>query len=66
MNRLRKLLPLLVAMTIGSAASAASPKMTCTLTGKEVKSCCCEPQKNGKLLCKLAKKKADKCCCTGI
>jgi len=66
MNRLRKLLPLLVAIAIGSVASTASQKMTCTLTGKEVKTCCCEPQKNGKLLCKLAKKEVDKCCCTGM
>ena len=66
MNRLRKLLPLLMAMAIGSVASTASQKMTCTFTGKELKTCCCEPQKNGKLLCKLAKKEVDKCCCTGM
>jgi len=52
-------------LLIGSAF-AASPKMTCTLTGKEVKACCCEQQKNGKLFCKLAKKEVDKCCCKGM
>ena len=41
------------------SAFAASPKMTCTLTGKEVKICCCEQQKNGELFCKLAKKEVD-------
>jgi hypothetical protein len=49
-----------------SSVFAASPKMTCTLTGKEVKTCCCEKQKNGKLLCKLTGKTLDKCCCKGM
>ena len=56
MNVITKWLPLVAALAIGTIASAASQKMTCTLTGKEVKTCCCEPQKNGKLFCKLAKK----------
>jgi len=38
----------------------------CTLTGKEVKKCCCETQKDGKFLCKLTGKTLDKCCCTGM
>jgi len=59
-------LPLLVALAIGTIAFATSPKMKCTLTGKEVETCCCEQQKNGKLFCKLAKKEVDKCCCTGM
>ena len=66
MKLITKWLPLLAALTIGTIAFAASPKMKCTLTGKEVKTCCCEPQKNGKLFCKLAKKEVDKCCCTGM
>jgi hypothetical protein len=49
-----------------ASAFAASPKMTCTLTGKEVKTCCCEKQKNGKLVCKLTGKTLDKCCCKGM
>ena len=65
MKAITKWLPLLAALTIGTIVSAA-PKMTCALTGKEVKTCCCEQQKNGKLLCKLAKKEVDKCCCTGM
>jgi len=31
------------------SALASSQKMTCTLTGKEVKTGCCEQQENGKL-----------------
>jgi len=61
-----KWLPLLAALTVATIASSSSPKMTCTLTRKEVKTCCCEQQKNGKLLCKLAKKEVDKCCCKGM
>ena len=62
-----KWLPLLTVLVVGTVAFAASPKkMTCTLTGKEVKTCCCEQQTNGKLFCKLAKKQIDKCCCTGM
>jgi hypothetical protein len=45
---------------------AEGSKMTCTLTGKEVKTCCCEELKNGKMFCKLAKKEVAKCCCTGM
>ncbi len=60
----------LTALTITSllmaSVFAASPKMTFTLTGKEVKTCCCEKQKNGKLLCKLTGKTLDKCCCKGM
>jgi hypothetical protein len=63
MKVITKWLPLLAALTVTTIASAASPKMTCTLTGKEVKTRCCQQQKNGKLLCKLAKKEVDKCCC---
>ena len=67
MKVIGKWLPLLTALTIGTLASAATPiTMKCTLTGKEVKTCCCEPQKNGKLLCKLAKKQVDRCCCSGM
>lgn len=66
MKPITKWLPLFAALTVAGIACAASPKMTCTLTGKEVKTCCCEPQKNGNLFCKLAKKEVDKCCCTGM
>jgi hypothetical protein len=38
------------------------PGIHCTLTGKNVKKCCCE-QREGKLYCTLAKKTIDKCCC---
>ncbi len=66
MKVITKWLSLLAALTVATIAAAASPKMTCTLTGKEVTKCCCEQQKNGKLFCKLAKKEVDKCCCRGM
>lgn len=66
MKPITKWLPLMAALIIATIASAASPKMACTLTGKEVKKCCCEKQKNGKLLCKLTGKTLDKCCCKGM
>ena len=66
MKRLKRWLPLTATMVVASVTFAASSKMTCTLTGKEVKTCCCELQKNGKLFCKLAKKEVDKCCCRGM
>ena len=66
MKRTVKWLQLIAAMTVATVVSAAEPKMTCTLTGKEVKKCCCEQQKNGKLVCKLTRKTLDKCCCKGM
>ena len=48
-------------LAIGSAAFAEGT-LVCTLTGKEIKSCCCE-QRNGKLYCTLAKKEIKECCC---
>lgn len=36
--------------------------LTCILTNKKIKKCCCEKRGN-KLYCKLAKKTIDKCCC---
>jgi len=66
MKPIAKWLSLLVALAVGTIASAASPKMLRSLTGKEVKTCCCEKQNNGKLLCKLAGKTLDKCCCKGM
>ena len=66
MKRMTKWLPVLAALMVATITSAASPKMVCTLTGKEVKTCCCETQKDGKFLCKLTGKTLDKCCCTGM
>ena len=66
MKGITKWLPLIATLTVAAIASAASPKMVCSLTGKEVKTCCCEQQKNGKLLCKLTNKTIDKCCCKGM
>ena len=66
MKRIAKWLPLLAAIAVAAVASAASPKMVCTLTGKEVKTCCCEKQSDGRLLCKLTGKTVDKCCCKGM
>ena len=66
MKTMTKWLPLAVITVIAGVGFAASPKMTCTLTGKEAKMCCCEQQKNGKLFCRLAKKEVDRCCCKGM
>ena len=62
---MKTLLTVTLAALIASSAFSAS-KLTCTLTGKDVKTCCCQPQKNGKLLCKLTGKTLDKCCCKGM
>jgi hypothetical protein len=61
-----KWLPLVAALTAATVGLAASPKLVCNLTGKEVKTCCCETLKGGKFLCKLTGKTLDKCCCTGM
>ena len=66
MKSVAKWLPLLAAIAFAAVASAASQKMVCSLTGKEVKTCCCEIQKNGTFLCKLTGKTLEKCCCTGM
>jgi hypothetical protein len=49
MKVITKWLPLLAALTVGTIASAASPKMTWTLTGKEVKTCCCKKTEQRKI-----------------
>ena len=41
-------------------------KLRCSLTGKVVDKCCCEPREGGKMYCTLAKKEVDKCCCTEV
>ena len=66
MKSITNWLPLIAALTIATIASAASPKLVCTLTNKEVKTCCCAKKKNGKLLCNLTGKTLDKCCCKGM
>ena len=64
---MKTLLAIGLAALLGATTFGASlKKMTCTLTSKEVKECCCETQKDGKLLCKLTGKKLDKCCCKGM
>jgi hypothetical protein len=64
---MKALLTLMTAVLfIGGTAFAAEQKLLCNLTGKEVKTCCCEKQKNGKLLCKLTGKTVEKCCCSGM
>lgn len=41
-------------------------KLRCSLTGKEVDTCCCEPREGGRMHCTLAKKDVDKCCCSEV
>lgn len=48
------------------AAAAKDGKLRCSLTGKEVDKCCCEPREGGKMHCTLANKDVDKCCCTEV
>ena len=44
----------------------ATTKFRCSLTGKEVDKCCCEPREGGRMYCTLAKQEVDKCCCTQV
>jgi hypothetical protein len=62
---MKRLLTALLLSLVATTMSSAE-KMTCTLTGKEVKTCCCEMQKDGKMICKLTGKTLDKCCCKGM
>lgn len=41
-------------------------RLRCSLTGKEIEKCCCEPREGGKMYCTLAKKEVNKCCCTEV
>jgi hypothetical protein len=47
-------------------ATEDSGKLRCSLTGKEIEKCCCEPREAGKMYCTLAKKEVDTCCCTEV
>lgn len=66
MRLMTKWLPLLAVLTIATVATAASPKLACSLTGKKINACCCEKQKDGKLFCTLAQTTIQKCCCEGM
>jgi hypothetical protein len=46
--------------------TAKAGKLRCSLTGKEMDKCCCEPREGGKMYCTLAKKDVEKCCCTEV
>lgn len=48
------------------ATTEKSGKLRCSLTGKEVDKCCCEPREGGKMHCTLANKDVEKCCCTEV
>lgn len=57
----------LLTAAILTAGTSAADKLVCSLTGKTIDSCCCEPAKNGKgLYCTLANKDIKKCCCKGM
>lgn len=67
MKTMTKWVVLVATLASATMISAASPKLTCTFTGKEVPKCCCVPQKDGKQVCTLTKKVIlDKCCCQGM
>jgi len=65
---MRSLISSLIGALLLSGALMAAPQtpkkdIHCTLTGKNIKKCCCVEQRDGKLYCKLAKKTIEKCCC---
>ena len=62
-NIVIKLAAAFTIMVASVAFAAEEPTLTCGLTGKKMKACCCE-QKEGKLVCKLTSKELEKCCCT--
>lgn len=66
MKNITKWLAAIAILAGAMLIAAESPKMTCTLTGKELPECCCVPQKGGKLLCTLTKQTIEKCCCKGM
>ncbi len=55
---------LLLAGVLLAAPQAAKKEANihCTLTGKNIPRCCCQPR-GEKLYCTLAKKTIEKCCC---
>lgn len=57
---------LLTAAVLTTGTNAAD-NLVCSLTGKSIDSCCCEPAKSGNgLHCTLANKDIKKCCCKGM
>lgn len=62
---MKRPMSILVIALLTMTAFGASPEMTCRVTGKKVKECCCE-MKGGKFYCKLTKKTYDQCCCEGM
>jgi hypothetical protein len=52
----------LVLAMVASSAFAAEQKITCRVTGRKMKECCCD-MKDGKFYCNLTKKTYDQCCC---
>jgi len=65
MKRLALTLAAVAALTLTVSATQDQGGFRCTLTGKTVKTCCCEAAKNGKLHCTLANKDVKRCCCEG-
>lgn len=53
---------LLAGLLATAPAFTQQTRLRCTLTGKTVEKCCCEPR-GEKLYCPLAKKTVEKCCC---
>jgi len=58
--------PACCAKKAASEAAEKTGKLRCSLTGKVVDKCCCEPREGGKMHCTLAKKDVDKCCCVEV
>lgn len=49
--------------TTAVATTALAGALVCGLTGKPLKSCCCQ-SKDGKLICTETGQVLDQCCCT--
>ena len=53
----------IAALSLTASGKGDGSPLRCSITGKIVKSCCCETAANGKLHCTLANKDIKKCCC---
>ncbi len=69
---MRRFLPCTLATLLLAGLALAGPQapkkqatLRCTLTGKKMEKCCCEPR-GEKLYCTLTKKTIEKCCCEPV
>lgn len=48
------------------ATAEKAGKLRCSLTGKDIETCCCVEREKGKLHCTLANQDVERCCCTEV